>query len=268
MTDDPQLERYFTENRELWDEWTDIHAASPFYDLAAFEDGESTLREIEREALGDVSGKTLLHLQCHFGLDTLSWARLGARPTGVDFSPRAIALARRLAAKHHLPVEFHCANIYALDGIADRRFDIVFTSYGALGWLPDLGPWARAVAARLAPGGVFFFVEFHPVVWMFDSELQSIRYSYFNRGVISETAKGSYANRDEGGERRSHGWNHPISDVLGALLGVGLRLEAFAEYDYSAYNCFANMYEVAPGRWRIRGHEELPLMYSLRASRP
>ncbi|MCZ7544594.1 MAG: class I SAM-dependent methyltransferase [Anaerolineae bacterium] len=154
---------YMESNRALWDEWTGIHAKSAFYDLEGFKAGRLSLDRVAREGLGDVTGKRLLHLQCHFGMDTLSWARLGAEVTGVDFSEKAIALARALSAELSIPARFVCANIYDLPAALDGAFDIVFTSGGVLYWLPDLVRWAEIVAHYLRPGGTFFLADSHPL---------------------------------------------------------------------------------------------------------
>ena len=160
------MEDFLRTNRELWDAWTGIHRGSAFYGVDAFLSGESSLSGIEREAVGDVSGKRLLHLQCHFGMDSLSWARLGAEVTGVDFSPRAIDAARDLAVQAGLEAEFLCADVTRLPAAWSGRFDIVFTSYGVLPWLPDLVSWAGTIARVLRPGGAFHLVEFHPLTGM------------------------------------------------------------------------------------------------------
>ena len=170
---------YLDSNRALWDHWTKLHAASAFYDVDGFKQGTSTLMPVERDELGDVASKTMLHLQCHFGLDTLSWARVGAVVTGVDFSPDAIAMARSLSEELNIPATFLCANIYDLSETLDTLFDIVFTSYGVLTWLPDLDRWAQTVAHSLKPGGTFYIVEFHPFVSMLDDDGERIAYPYF-----------------------------------------------------------------------------------------
>ena len=155
-------------NRELWNAWTEIHEGSTFYDVEGFLAGRQTLLPIELEELGpDVrEGTTLLHLQCHFGLDTLSWARRGARVTGVDFSDKAIALADRLAREVGLDeaCRFVQSDLYDLPAHLDERFDVVFTSWGVLMWLPDLTAWGRLIARYLRPGGIFYIVDFHPFV--------------------------------------------------------------------------------------------------------
>ena len=155
-------------HRQLWDHWTGVHVGSRFYGVEGFEAGASTLCPVEVAEIGEVRGKSLLHLQCHFGLDTLSFARLGARVTGVDLSPKAIEIARGLAGKLGLDARFLACDLYRLGELLDERFDLVFTSYGVLPWLHDLGAWARLVARYLAPGGAFHLVEFHPLLDTFD----------------------------------------------------------------------------------------------------
>lgn len=145
-------------NRGLWDGWAALHARSAFYDVAGFRDGKSSLKATELAEVGNVDGKRLLHLQCHLGLDTLSWARLGADVTGVDFSERAIAEARALAADCDLPARFVCQDVLELD--LGERFDLVFASYGVLCWIRDRRRWARVAARHLAPGGSLYLIEF------------------------------------------------------------------------------------------------------------
>ena len=176
-------ENYIEINRQSWNSRLESHLRSDFYDVAGFLNGKSSLNSFELELLGDVTGKSILHLQCHFGQDTLSLARMGAKVTGVDLSDKAIAEANRLAQQMHLDATFICCDIYDLLNHLDHQFDIVFTSYGTIGWLPDLSKWANIVSRFLKPGGNFVFVEFHPVVWMFDDEFDKIGYNYFNAQI-------------------------------------------------------------------------------------
>ncbi|NJO67654.1 MAG: class I SAM-dependent methyltransferase, partial [Rhodospirillales bacterium] len=166
-------------NRRVWDEWARINAASDFYDMAAFRAGETSLKPIELEEVGPVAGKSLLHLQCHFGQDTLSWARMGAKVTGVDLSPEAIRRAQALAGELGIDARFICSDVLALDALGEETFDIVFVSYGALIWLPDLDRWARTVARHLKPGGMLHLVEFHPMIMMLDDDAKHIEVSVF-----------------------------------------------------------------------------------------
>ncbi len=257
---------YFDANRLSWDKRTSIHKDSDFYDVASFLKGKSSLMPIETAALGDVTGKSLLHLQCHFGQDTLSWANMGAKATGVDFSPEAIKLARKLNDELGLDAQFVECNVYDLPQHLEGQFDIVFTSYGVIGWLPDLKRWAKVIRHFLKPGGTFLMVEFHPVIWMMDDDLTMLQYAYDNKEIIVEEATGTYTDRDAPIKSTEYSWNHSLSEVITVLLEEGLQLQQFEEFDYSLYDCFPKTVEVAPGRWQIQGLEGiLPMMYSVKA---
>jgi SAM-dependent methyltransferase len=261
------MKDYVQINRELWNKKTEVHFDSEFYDVPSFRQGRSSLNAIELELLGDIRGKKVLHLQCHFGQDTLSLARLGAEVTGIDLSDKAIEKARQLADELTLDARFICCDLFDLEQHLDDLFDIVFTSYGTIGWLPDLEPWGRIVNRYLKPDGKFLIVEFHPVVWMFDDEFRSFAYSYFNRGPIVEETEGTYADRNAPVKAQSYGWNHSLSDVANALLNQGLRIETFREYDYSPYNCFQNTVQMEKG-FQIQGLEgKLPMVYAMKAAK-
>ena len=253
-------------NRALWNEKTKHHVNSDFYDMPSFLAGNTTLKDIELGLLGDVNGKNVLHLQCHFGQDTMSIARMGAAATGVDLSDEAINTATKLAGDLSLNAKFICCNIYDLPQHLDEQFDVVFTTYGTIGWLPDMKKWAEIVSRYLKPGGKFVFAEFHPALWMFDNDFTHVQYSYFNKDVIIEYEQGTYADRQADMQLESVSWNHDLAEVLQSLINAGLSIEVFSEYDYSPYNCFANSIEVGPGKFQIVGMEgKLPMMYALRA---
>jgi SAM-dependent methyltransferase len=260
---------YAAVNRSLWDGWTDIHAGSAFYDVDGFRAGALTLKSIERERVGDVAGKALLHLQCHFGLDTLSWARLGARVTGVDFSLAAIRLARSLAAEQQLDAHFVCASATAVP-LRGECYDIVFTSYGVLPWLPDLRQWAASAARCLRPGGELHVIEFHPFAGMLDEAGKSIVLPYFeSNDPLRSRVRGSYADPAAPFEHDSYEWAHSLGETLGALLAAGLRITSFTEYPYSPYNCFPFLEEVGPDQWAVRGRQvDIPLTFALTAIKP
>lgn len=260
---------YTETNRALWNAWARINADSTFYDLDSFRAGQSSLKPVEREELGDVAGKSLLHLQCHFGLDTLSWAREGASVTGIDFSDEAIRLARGLAAEMSLPARFHATDLYEAPRVlGDETFDIVFTSYGVLCWLPDLERWAALIVRYLKPGGTFYMVEFHPFTDMLDDDGTGFIRSYFpdplpERGEV----QGSYADPEADFTHVSYEWTHPIGEVVTALVEAGLQIEFLHEFPYSMYDCFPFLEEHAPGRYGLRGQPNtIPLMYSIRAT--
>lgn len=259
---------HFEANRALWNARTEAHWNSAFYDVRGFLEGKGTLNPYETDLLGDVRGRDLLHLQCHFGLDTLSLARLGANVTGLDLSDAAITKARELSERCGLPARFIEANVMDRIPALENAFDVVFSSYGTIGWLPELGAWARNIAAYLKPGGRFVFAEFHPAIWIFDDDFSTVRYSWFNREPIIETETATYADHDARIGLPSYCWNHPLSDVLQNLMDAGLRLDAFQEFDGSPYDCFRNTVPTADGRYMIRGMEgKLPMVYALRAIR-
>ncbi len=266
------VEKYYDVNRKRWDELVAIHAASQEYDLEGFTAGKNSLHSIELEALGDVSGKSLLHLQCHFGLDTLSWARLGAKVTGVDFSEPAIDLAREVAKKIGVDAEFICCNVYDLPEHLDAEYDIVFTSYGALCWLPDMGEWARIVSRYLKPGGTFFMAEFHPFMWVFDYENPSefkIKYGYWQGEEPDyEESDGSYADPDAKLENRgTYNWVHPVSEVVNALIGAGLTVTEMGEYPFSVDGTQMGFMERRDDGYHDIPGYGLPLMYSVKATK-
>lgn len=259
------MKELFDDNRNLWDHKTAIHKDSAFYDLKGFKAGKNALNNIELEALGDVDGKSLLHLQCHFGQDTLSWARLGAQVTGVDFSGASIALANQLKAELDLPAQFVQSNIYELKDHLTGSFDIVFTSYGSIIWLPDLDQWADVIFHFLKPGGVFYIVDLHPSFLQFDFDNHQVAYDYFNRGVVTEKVKGTYADMDADIEMPEHFWSHSLEETMMALLNQGLQLLEFKEFPYCPYPCFPNMDQVKDRHYVYNGTAfPLPHLFSLK----
>jgi SAM-dependent methyltransferase len=254
-----------------WDESVPLHEASDLYDLAGFREGRDDIRPFELAELGDVQGSDLLHLQCHLGTDTLSWARHGARVVGLDFSPAAIAAATRLAADCGLEAEFVCADVYdARDALHRRKFDIVYTGIGALGWLPDIGTWAQVAADLLRPGGVLYLVEIHPIVMGVVNDGRTIDQDIFEAAYIKWNEKaGTYAAPDATFVNTATFERvHALSEVVTALLDVGLHLELFQEQSYTN----------APWPWAVKGDDgfyrlpetwpRYPLTYSLRARHP
>ncbi|MGZ3845575.1 MAG: class I SAM-dependent methyltransferase [Flavisolibacter sp.] len=263
-----EYQEYFDENKKLWNQRTVVHKDSAFYDVRSFLEGKSSLNEIELKELGDVRGKKILHLQCHFGMDSLSLARMGADVTGVDLSDTAIEEARRLNDELSLNAKFVCCNVYDLKDHLNDEFDIVFTSYGVIGWLPELETWAGVVASFLKTGGFFYMAEFHPVVWMLDEDLKNVKYYYHNRETIVMDAQGTYTDRYADIQGKEYSWNHSISEVLNALLSRKLQLDFFNEYSYSPYPCFRNVVQGADGNWRVRGSEDkIPMVYSLKMTK-
>jgi len=257
---------YLKINKDTWNKKTALHVASDFYNMKAFMQGENSLKEIELALLGDVKGKNILHLQCHFGQDSISLARLGANVTAIDLSDVAIEKAKALAEEMKVNVDFICCNVYDALKFCDKQFDIVFTSYGVIGWLPDLEKWTHIVSQFLKPKGQFVFVEFHPVVWMFDNDLKEVAYSYFKDEAIVETEKGTYADRAADIEQTSITWNHGLSEVIQNLLKQGLEIISFEEFNYSPYNCMTNMEEIGKNQFQVKHFgNKIPLVYALSA---
>jgi SAM-dependent methyltransferase len=276
-------------NRRSWNAATVAHNSHKGDQAAFLRAGGSTLFPEELELLGDLGGRSLVHLQCNAGQDTLCLARLGARVTGVDISDEAVAFARRLSAESGIAVEFERADVYDWlrrareDG---RRFDVAFSSYGVLAWLSDLRAWARGIADVLAPGGRFVLMEFHPVVGMFDPDL-SLRHPYSSGGAPIPCAEGigDYVAASEdgllplAGERGVEKFRNPhptyefawgLGDVVQALLHAGLELAAIREWPYSnGWKPFEQMQPEPGRRWRLLdGVSALPLMFGLVAHKP
>jgi ubiquinone/menaquinone biosynthesis C-methylase UbiE len=263
--------KYYEVNKTRWNELVDIHAKSQEYDMEGFLAGKNSLHQAELDLLGDVRGKSLLHLQCHFGLDTISWVRLGAKATGVDFSDTAIELAREVARKAGVCVKFICSNIYDLPKVLDEQYDVVFTSIGVLCWLQDIEEWGKIVARYLKPGGTFLLVESHPIMWIFDDECDELRIKYrywhSDEPMMWET-DGTYAELGaEVKNRRSYEWQHTISDVLNSLIGAGLRIDEVGEYPYLRWSYVKKAVKGKDGCWSIPG-DPLPQMWSVKAVKP
>lgn len=257
---------YFNINKKTWNNKVPVHLTSEFYDQKSFMEGKNTLPEIDLELLGDVNGKSILHLQCHFGQDSLSLARMGAQVTSIDLSDKAIEEAQKLNSDLGLNSKFICCNVYDTLDYVQEQFDMVYTSYGTIGWLPDLDRWAEIIKKCLKPGGKFIFVEFHPVIWMFDDDFNEIKYHYHNEKPIIEEFIGTYAQKDAEIITDYVGWNHSLSEVISSLLKQNLEINHFEEFDYSPYNCFNKTIEFEKGKFRISGFDnKLPLVYSLTA---
>ena len=268
------MNEHIETNRRHWDELVPVHVASDYYDVAGFKAGGTALKPTELEELGDVRGKTMLHLQCHFGLDTLSWAREGAIVTGTDFSERAIETARSLAAECGIEASFITSDVYGLPERLDEQFDIVFTSYGALFWLPDIERWAQVAGRYVRPGGTLYLVEFHPIAGIFDVTADlpdvTVLWPYFSSPEpLRFEEDGSYADRSATlRHRTTYSWPHPVSDVLTALIDAGLRIEFFHEFPFSVEPYMSDMRQTDRHVFRLSKHDgSIPLLYSIKATR-
>lgn len=258
-------------NRLAWDERVPLHVGSAFYDTETFLAGRSSLRAFERDEVGAVDGKTLLHLQCHFGQDTLSWAREGARVTGLDFSEPAVEQARRLATEAGIDAEFVVANVYdAAEAVGGRTFDVVYTGLGALVWLPDIARWAAACSSLVAPGGFLYLAEFHPIIDVFDDDELEVVEPYFGVEARRWDTPGSYVDHEAATEHNTTWeWTHPISEVVTALIEVGLRLEFLHEHPMTLWQRFPFLERRGDGTFHLpAGQPSLPMLYSLRAAQP
>ncbi|QSB13411.1 class I SAM-dependent methyltransferase [Natronosporangium hydrolyticum] len=256
MTSTAGASEWRAANRANWDERVPIHAAGSYYDLPGFVAGNETLRSFERAEVGDVKGKTLLHLQCHIGLDTLSWARHGATVTGLDFSAPAMAVAAELAQQIGVTARFVPADLYDAPGALDgQTFDIVYTGIGALCWLPDVAEWARTVAALLAPGGFLYLVEFHPVADVLADDGRTVEEDYFSREPMVVDDPLTYADPDARlTASLTVEWRHGLGEVVSALADAGLHLQFLHEHDH--------------GHFRFPPGQPVPQLYSLRAVKP
>jgi len=266
---------FFDANRELWDSRVEEHKKSDSYSVKGFLKGDITLDLIDIEEVGDVHGKSLLHMQCHFGLDTMSWERLGATVVGVDFSGEAIALAREIANKARLSANFIESNVYDLRDHLTQKFDVVFTSEGVIMWLNDLEKWAEIINHFLKPGGIFYIREYHPFGYIFDDETEEpvlrARYPYFQGSEpISYVSDSTYTQPEKKIEaKRAYEWNHPVSEIINALRHVGLQIEFFNEYPFSTFRTLSFMVRNDAGRWVLpEGEEFIPFMFSLKATKP
>lgn len=286
MSRNPDHDPYFDANLARWDESVAIHAASQGYDLEGYLKGEKTLYAVEMEEVGDVSGRTLLHLQCHFGMDTLNWARLGATVTGIDFSPEAVARAARLAEEIGVPdARFIQSNVYDAPEVLREQFDIVYTGIGALNWLPDIRGWARVAAGFVQPGGFLYLYEGHPMLWSLDEDRADLpfqlKYAYFEaERPVEWDWDQTYTDGPRLKNTRGYEWNHGLGEIVTALIDEGLRLEFLHEHRTLAWQGLPMMVpteSVADGThhqrrvgWQLPEalRDMVPLMYSLRASRP
>jgi SAM-dependent methyltransferase len=268
------MDKFLQANLDLWNEMTGITSKSDSYDMPGFLAGRSTLKSVEIEELGDISGKSLLHLQCHFGMDTISFARLGAIVTGVDFSDKAITLAQSLSAELNIPARFICSNIYDVSDKLSEQFDIVHTSYGVLCWLPELCGWAKLIAHFLKPGGFFHIAESHPYLQVFPNEKTTtdlqVRFSYFPSSEPTKwEPEGCYADKDAQVTHPSYEWTHSLGDIINALVAAGLRIDFLHEFPFLCWDNFPFMQKGSDGLWRLPGdHDTIPLTFSLKATKP
>lgn len=264
-----RMKTAFENNKQNWNNRVAIHLTSEMYAMESFRSGRSSLNPIETRLIGDVQGLSLLHLQCHFGQDTLSLSRMGAKTVGVDFSEEAINTACELAQELKQDARFVCCNVIDTSDHVSEQFDRVFTSYGTITWLPDLKPWAAVVANRLKRGGKFIMVDFHPVMWMLDDSYRHLHYPYWSAEGQTYEETGTYADKEAEIHTISHWWNHPISETVSHLIEAGLELEVFEEHDSSPYDCLPGMREDKPGEFVLETQgRNIPYLYAFRFRKP
>lgn len=254
-------------NRAFWDELTPVHLRS--YGVERFLAGERWLPPEMLAEVGDVTGLSLLHLQCHFGLDSLAWVREGAEVTGVDFSPPAIEAARELSKRANLPARFICSDIYDLPNNLKGTFDIVFTSIGVLCWLKDLEAWARNIDHFLKPGGFFYIMDGHPLLYTFDDEGEwRFIVSYFHdpEPYVWDDENPDYMDPSYKTSTATYEWQWAVSDIINAVIGAGLNLEFFNEYGALTDPVYPEMKPREDGLYTFPGMPvPLPIVFSLKA---
>lgn len=260
-------EEYVQINRELWNAKTPVHVDSEFYDMASFRKSGNSLKHIELEELPDINGKKILHLQCHFGQDSISLANLGGCVTAIDLSPVAIEKAKELSKELGTEVTFIESNVYDVSGTVQGQFDLVFASYGTICWLDNLDDWAKVIADKLKPGGQFYFIEFHPFIDALDDNYLAFGYPYFNESAIKSQTSGTYADQQADIGVKGYFWNHPISEVINALTSNGLQLNFFNEYPYTTWPCFPKLKKIDDEKWAFEHLNSVPMLYSLLATK-
>lgn len=271
------MDQYFEQNRRNWNDRAAIHFKDEAggYRVEAFLHGEDNLHDIEDREVGEVAGKRIAHLQCHFGIDTLCLARRGAAYVGLDFSPVAITAARDLQKRTGLEATFVEGNVYDARKLIEGDFDLVYVTWGTIGWLPDVARWAKVVASLLKPGGRLYLLEGHPSLMVLDEKDPGLRPAYDWRTPIGKPLTMSEETTYTGDTARiahpvTHEWLHPLSDVINAVIGAGLRLDYLHEHDRLPWQ-FAPIMTPIEGKRRMwvlpEGFPRLPLAYSLKATK-
>lgn len=262
------MKNYSNINKKWWNRVVPVHASSKLYDLQNFKKGKTSLQEIELKELGNVKGRTLLHLLCHFGMDTLSWAKLGAVATGVDLSDESINLARKLSKETSIPATFICSDIFDLPKILDKKFDIIFMSYGVLCWISDVEKWAKIINRFLKKGGTFYIVEIHPFTNILSFDFK-FAFKYFDKGPEEDDSTGTYADWNSKIKGSTYLWSYTLSDVIDALIGEGLKIEYLHEFPFTMYDQFPGLMEKnKKGQYILKNKKiEIPLLFSIKATK-
>ncbi len=274
------IDKFKEMTRRSWNQATQNHNSHKGDQAAFLRNGGDLLFPEEIELLGELQGKSLVHLQCNSGQDTLCLARRGAIATGVDFSDAAIGFARTLSAQSGLAAQFIEAEICDWMHSTEQRFDLAFASYGVIGWHENAGAWMRGAARVLAPGGSLVYVEFHPLVWTYGGNLDLSGDDYFHRGpfvepvgdYVADSAHGLGALRGSAlpNDISAYSYQHTLAEIVQACVDAGLELNRLREYPYS--NGFRPSTALVAGsgrRWHWPPNRpQLPLMFGLRAQKP
>lgn len=262
------MKSYTKENKKWWNSVTKIHADSKLYNLQGFKKGKTSLQNLELKELGNVKGKTLLHLMCHFGMDTLSWAREGAIVTGVDLSDESIKLAQELSKEVKIPSTFICSDIYDLPKVLNKKYDIIYMSYGVFLWLPDIKKWAKIISNFLKKGGAFYIVELHPFTNIFSYDFK-IKYKYFDMGPFEDDSPGTYTDWNADIKGTTNQWAHTLGEILSSLVDGGLKIEFLHEFPYTMYEHFPGlMLKNKKEQYVLKNKKiEIPLLFSLKATK-
>lgn len=264
------MQDFINVNRKAWDQKVSIHMASDFYDVNGFIQGDTSLRKLEIPLLLPFEGQRILHAQCHFGMDTLSMERMGMSATGVDFSEEAIKQAKILAKQVKLSSNFICDDVLTLEKVPDQSFDLVYSSYGVVGWLNDLTKWASNLFSKLRSGGSLLLVDFHPFIWTLDDDFKGFYYDYFKGDPIVEQEEFTYTDdkKETPLNAKTISWNHSLSEIFQALRKAGFIVTDFDEYDYSPYPCFPHLKKRAEQEYIFEHIQpRIPMVYHIRAEK-
>lgn len=275
------LDEYRAANRDNWDDRVPIHWDSDEYAIQTFIDNPEEISDVvqfdlDNDELGYVSGKSLLHLQCHIGRDTLSWARLGAQVTGLDFSEPAIEACKTLSDESGTSGEFVVADVFdAPKALNNQTYDVVYTGIGAICWLPDINRWARVVAELLKPGGTFYILEGHPMMWSVSDDDHGddvvLEWPYFEAaGPQGYEDDGTYAGNGKVSHKLNYNFPHGLGETITALIDAGLVIDFVHEHKVVHWKAFPMLVPAADGLWKMpEGREnDLPLLQSIKAHKP
>ncbi len=275
------LDKYRAANRDNWDDRVPIHWNSDEYAIQKFIDDPDAISDVvqfdlDNDELGDVSGKSLLHLQCHIGRDTLSWARLGAKVTGVDFSEPAIEACKKLSDESGTPGDFVVADVFdAPRALDNQTYDVVYTGIGAICWLPDINRWAQVVADLVKPGGTFYILEGHPMMWAVSDDDHGddvvLEWPYFEAaGPQGYEDEGTYAGNGKVRHTQNYNFPHGLGETITALINAGLVIDFVHEHKVVHWKAFPMLVPAADGLWKMPAGREndLPLLQSIKAHKP